>query len=89
MDLAVGIEHGIGGQPAVDPVARADRFPQLLIAGIGRMGLSVIDEIAVQIDIVLVYAPDQAKPLGLMAWISRMAVSRAASAASPLLSNPT
>ena len=53
MALAIGLQRGIGRRLAVDPVARADRLAQLVIGGIDRMRPRVIDEIAVEIDIVL------------------------------------
>jgi hypothetical protein len=65
MALAIGLQRGIGRRLAVDPVAGADRLAQLVIGGIQRMRPRVIDEVAVEIDIVLVHAAHPGKAAGV------------------------
>ena len=65
MLLAIGLQRGIGRRLAVDPVAGADRLAQLVIGGVQRMRPRVIDEVAVEIDIVLVHATHPGKAAGV------------------------
>ena len=54
----VGGQRRDGGGPArIAPVLRHDRVPQLVIGGIGGIGLRMVDEVAVEVDIVLGHAP--------------------------------
>jgi hypothetical protein len=47
------------------PFARADGLAQRVVAGVRRLGIAVVDEVAVEVDIVLGHAPHMREAIGV------------------------